>query len=170
MLQYSQFMVETTSTPTLDGIDLEILRLLQESGRMTNAALAEAVGLTATPMLQRIKKLEQTGVIQKYMAIVDPALAGRPTLAFVHVTLKLHNLSSHEQFLGLVRGLPEVIECHHIAGEEDFLLKVSVRDIAELERFLLHRISTSGVIGRVKTTVILSSAKVNAPIPVGGIE
>jgi DNA-binding Lrp family transcriptional regulator len=163
-------VVETTSAPALDEIDRQILRLLQENGRMTNAALAEAVGLTATPMLQRIKKLEQTGVIQKYMAIVDLALVGRPTLAFVHVTLRNHSLSNHEKFLGLVRELPEVIECHHLAGEEDFLLKISVRDIAELERFLLRRISTASAIGRVKTTFVLSSAKINAPIPVGGIE
>lgn len=136
---------------------------------MTNSALADAVGLTPTPMLQRIKKLEQSGVIQKYMAIVDPALVGRPTLAFVHVTMKTHGLANHQKFLTLVESLPEVLECHHLAGEEDFLLKVAVRDIAELEHFLLHRISTSSVIGRVKTTFVLSSSKKSSPIPVGGI-
>jgi len=134
---------------------------------MTNAALAEAVGLTPTPMLQRMKKLEQSGVIRRYTAVVDLALIGRPTLAFVHVTLKSHGLANHQKFLDVVRDLPEVLECHHIAGEEDFLLKVAVRDIAELERFLLHRISTSGVIGRVKTTFVLSSSKSSAPVPVG---
>ncbi len=137
---------------------------------MTNSALADAVGLTPTPMLQRIKKLEQSGVIKRYTAILDPALVGRPTLAFVHVTLKSHGLPNHRTFLSLVEGLPEVLECHHIAGEEDFLLKVAVRDIAELEHFLLHRLSTSTVIGRVKTTFVLSSSKSNAPIPVGGVE
>lgn len=137
---------------------------------MTNAALAEAVGLTATPMLQRIKKLEQSGVIRKYMAVVDPALVGRSTLAFVHVTLRNHSLVFHSKFLSLVNDLPEVIECHHIAGQEDFLLKVAVRGIPELEHFLLNRISTSGLIGRVNTTFILSSSKVSAPIPVGSTE
>lgn len=134
---------------------------------MTNAALAEAVGLTPTPMLQRMRKLEQSGVITRYMAIVDPIKVGRAVLAFVHVTLKSHGLANHQKLIDLVAGLEEVIECHHIAGDEDFLLKVALRDIAELERFLLQRLSTSGVIGRVKTTFVLSSSKSMAPIVPG---
>src|SRR4051794_37862152 len=110
-------MVESASEETvdkiaLDKIDREILRLLQENGRMTNAALADLVGLTPTPMLQRIKKLEQSGVIKRYAAIVDLAAVGRPTLAFVHVTLKSHGLENHQRFLGMVATLPEVLECH----------------------------------------------------------
>ena len=136
---------------------------------MTNAALAEAVGLTPTPMLQRMKKLEQSGVITRYMAVVDPTKVGRPILAFVHVTLKSHGLVVHQRFLDRVVDLPEVVECHHIAGEEDFLVKVAVRDIAELESFLLQRLSTSDVIGRVKTTLVLSTKKSNAPIVPGPI-
>lgn len=158
-------MADSSVEEGLDAIDREILRLLQDNGRMTNAALAEAVGLTPTPMLQRIRKLEQNGVITRYMAIVDPAKVGRPVLAFVHVTLKSHGLAMHQRFLERVDGLPEVIECHHIAGDEDFLLKVAMRDIAELETFLLQRISTSDVIGRVKTTLVLSSRKSMAPVP-----
>jgi DNA-binding Lrp family transcriptional regulator len=164
MLRYIVLVVEST-TNAIDAIDREILRLLQESGRMASAALAEAVGLTATPMHQRLRKLEQSGVIQKYMAVVDPAKVGRPILAFVHVTLKAHGRANHQKLLSLVGSLPEVIECHHLAGEEDLLLKVAVRDIAELERFLLHRLDVPSV-GRVKTTLVLSSSKVNAPIPV----
>lgn len=131
---------------------------------MTNAALAEAIGLTPTPMLQRIRKLEQSGVIRRYAAVVDPAKVGRGVTAFVHVTLKSHGLSMHQKFLDRVQGLEEVLECHHIAGDEDFLLKVAVRDIAELENFLLHRISTSEVIGRVKTTFVLSTSKAWSPV------
>jgi DNA-binding Lrp family transcriptional regulator len=152
----------------LDPVDRRIVTLLQQNGRMTNAALAEAVGLTATPMLQRMKKLEQSGVIQGYAARVDAAKLGRPVLAFVHVTLKGHGLPVHRRFVESVTELPEVLECHHIAGDEDFLLKVAMHDIAELEHFLLHRLSSSGAIDRVKTTFVLSSAKHGAPIvPVG---
>jgi DNA-binding Lrp family transcriptional regulator len=152
------------SASELDPVDRAIVLLLQESGRMTNAALAEAVGLTATPMLQRIKKLEQSGVITGYTAKVDAAKLGRPVLAFVHVTLKGHGLPNHKRFVDSVVLLPEVLECHHIAGDEDFLLKVAMADIAELEHFLLHRLSSSGTIDRVKTTFVLSSAKHGAPI------
>ncbi|MBL9025511.1 MAG: Lrp/AsnC family transcriptional regulator [Myxococcales bacterium] len=147
----------------LDAIDRKILRLVQQHGRMTNAALAEAVGLTPTPMLQRMRKLEQAGVIERYAAIVDPAKVGRPVLAFVHVTLKSHEAAVHAKLLSLVKELPEVVECHHIAGEEDFLLKVAMKSIPELEH-LLFRLGGSGVIARIKTTFVLSSAKSSSPI------
>lgn len=155
----------SSSAANLDLIDLKILRLLQEDGRMTNAALADAVGLTATPMLQRIRKLEQQGVIRRYMAVVDPEKLGRSVIAFVHVTLRTHGIAIHKKFLDRVEDFEEVLECHHIAGEEDFLLKVAVRNIRELETFLLHRLSTSDLIGRVKTTLILSSSKSMGAIP-----
>lgn len=90
----------------LDDIDRTILMLLQEDGRMTNTTLAEAVGLTPTPMLQRIKKLEQAGVIRRYMAVVDPVKVGRPIQAFVHVTLKNHTLPNHQRFLRSPRAWP----------------------------------------------------------------
>lgn len=151
----------------LDAIDRRILELLQVDGRMTVAALAEEVGLTATPMLQRIRKLEQAGVIARYAAIVDAAKVGRPVLAFIHVTLRNHGMAPHQKLVAIARELGQVLECHHIAGEEDFLLKVCVRDIAELERLLLHELSASGIVGRVKTTLVLSSAKLAGAIPVG---
>ncbi|MGB5036413.1 MAG: Lrp/AsnC family transcriptional regulator [Blastocatellia bacterium] len=154
----------------LDAIDRRILRLLQENGRMTNTALAESVGLTATPLLQRIKKLEHRGVITKYVALVDPAALGRSTMAFVSVKLAAHKLATHEVFLATVHEMPEVLECHHIAGEDDFLLKVVVRDIREYEFFLLHRITGIPDIDRVKTTFVLSTSKNETAIPVEGDE
>ncbi len=158
----------TDASIVLDAIDRHILYILQSNGRMTNTALAEAVGLTATPMLQRIKKLEQRGVITRYAAIVDPAAIGRSTMAFVHVKLAAHKLATHEIFLATVSGMPEVLECHHIAGEDDFLLKVVVRDIREYEYFLLHRITRIPDIDRVKTTFVLSTSKNETAIPVDG--
>lgn len=149
----------------LDDIDRKVVRLLQENGRLTNAALAEAVGLTPTPMLARVRRLEEAGVIQRYMAIVDAPSVGMGVTSFVHVSLQSHGLAIHTKFLKLVDELPEVVECHHIAGDEDFLLKVVVHDIAALEHFLLHRLSTSGVVGRVKTTLVLSSRRIAGAIP-----
>lgn len=164
-------MAETIVMEALDAIDRKILALLQDNGRMTNAALAEAVGLTPTPMLQRIRKLEQAGVITGYMAMVDPSKVGRSVLAFIHVTLRSHGVPVHQRFLELVERLPEVLECHHIAGEEDFLLKIAVRDIAEVETFLLRRLGATDVIGRVKTTFVLSTSKRTGPlVPAGGEE
>lgn len=161
-------MVNSAETSALDDIDRQVLRSLQENGRASNSALAAEAGLTPTPMLQRLKRLEQSGAIQKYMAIVDPVAAGCPTVAFISVTLKSHELGLHKSFVDLVQTLEEVLECHHIAGEEDFLLKVAVPDIPALEHFLLHRISTSKAIGRVKTTFVLSSSKKHTPLPIHG--
>ena len=155
------------NTPaSLDAIDRHILRLLQDNGRMTNAALAEAVGLTPTPMLQRMKKLEQSGVIRRYAAIVDGASVGRGTTAYVQVKLAEHKLGTHQRFIEAAAGFPEVLECHHVAGEEDFLLKVVVRDIDEYERFLLHRLTRIQGIDRVKTTFVLSTSKSDTAVPV----
>ena len=165
-------MVDTTSrrgsgqTVELDATDREILRLLQQDGRMTNAALAEAVGLTATPMLQRIKKLEQRGIIQRYVAIVDRQAVGRGTMAMVSVKLKEHTLATHEHFLEVIDGFAEVLECHHIAGDDDFLLKVVVRDIAEYEHFLLHRLTRVPGIDRITTTFVLSTRKAETALPI----
>lgn len=158
---------DTDSGFWIDDIDRQILALLQQNGRMTNAALSEAVGLTATPLQQRVKKLEQRGVITGYAALVDRSAVGRATLAFVHVKLAQHRIDTHRQFLALVDDLPEVLECHHIAGEHDFLLKVAVRDIPEYERFLLHRLSNEMAIDRVKTTFVLSSHKDAKTVPIG---
>ncbi|HQR38995.1 MAG TPA: Lrp/AsnC family transcriptional regulator [Blastocatellia bacterium] len=153
------------ATP-LDEIDRKILRLLQSNGRMTNSALAEAVGLTATPMLQRIKKLEQRGVITGYAALVDRTAVGQGTMAFVHVKLAKHQLSTHKRFLATVSAFPEVLECHHVAGEDDFLLKVVVRDIGEYEHFLLYQLTKSADIDRVRTTFVLSTGKADTAIPI----
>jgi Lrp/AsnC family transcriptional regulator, leucine-responsive regulatory protein len=151
----------------LDATDRRILDLLQQDGRMTNAALAEAVGLTATPMLQRMRKLEQRGIIRGYTAIVDPTALGRSLLAFVWVRMSNHNPGVHERFVEMISGFQEVLECHHISGEEDYLLKVLVRDMREYEGFLLHRINQISDIARVKTTFVLSSPKMATAIPVG---
>jgi Lrp/AsnC family leucine-responsive transcriptional regulator len=155
-----------TSDTALDEIDRKILKLLQKNGRMTNAALAEAVGLTATPMLQRIKKLEQRGVIRGYAALVDPAAVGRGTTAYVLVKQSIHDLDTHARFVEAMGEYSEVLECRHIAGEEDYLLKVVVRDIAEYERFLLHRLTKVPGIDRVKTIFVLSTSKEETAVPI----
>ncbi len=150
----------------IDEMDREILRLLQQNGRMTNAALAEAVGLTPTPMLQRIKKLEQRGIIRGYRAVIDPLAMGRGLLAYLAIQMTEHKLITHQGFVNAVLSLEEVLECHHISGEEDFLLKVLTKDMLEYEHFLLHRLTGIPGIARVKTTFVLSSPKMETAIPI----
>ncbi len=154
----------------LDSIDCQILRLLQENARISNTALAEAVGLSPNPLAQRLKKLEGRGVIQGYTARIDPELVGRGTLAFVGIKQVDHQTASHHRFLEEVAGLPEVLEVHHVAGEEDFLLKVAVRDMRAYEHFLLESLARIPGLDRVRTTFVLSTPVSGAPLPIGGAE
>lgn len=149
----------------LDPTDLAIVGALQRDARLSLAALAEAVGLTPTPLRTRLERLEASGVIRGYHADVDPALVGRPVMAFVHVTMKDHALEGHRRFVKAVGSMPEVIEAHHIAGEEDFLLKVLVESMSAFEVFVLRRLTSIAGIGRVKTTFVLSSSKHRAAVP-----
>lgn len=151
----------------LDATDRAILAQLQEDARISVAALAERVGLTPTPLRARLERLESSGVIRGYHADVDPVHLGRPVMAFVHVTMRDHSRASHHRFVKAVSTMTEVIEVHHIAGEEDFLLKVLVESVAAYEVFILERLTTVAGIGRVKTTFVLSSSKHRAPVAVG---
>jgi len=168
MGETTKFGVFDTSNPLLlDETDRKILRLLQANGRMSIAALSDEVGLTPTPLRQRIEKLEQGGAIEGYAARVNAAAVGRSTLAFVHVSLREHTLAVHQAFLEHIVSLSDVIEVHHVAGDQDFLLKVVVRDIAEFEAFILHRLPAPGSgVGRINSTFVLSSARDRGPIPI----
>ncbi len=154
----------------IDSIDRQILRILQENARISNSALAEAVGLSPNPLAARLKKLEGRGVILGYTARVDPEAVGRGTLAFVAVKQLDHQTEAHHRFLQAVAEIPEVIEVHHVAGEEDFLLKVAVRDMRAYEHFLLERLARLPGLDRVRTTFVLSSPKAGAGVPIGGPE
>jgi Lrp/AsnC family transcriptional regulator, leucine-responsive regulatory protein len=153
---------------SLDATDHRILQLLQQDGRMTNAALAETLGLTATPTLQRVRKLEEAGILRGYVALVDRAAVGRPTMVWVQVTLREHQLDTHTAFVDAVTAFAEVLEVHHVAGAEDFVLKVVVADIAQYEDWLLHKLTQVPGIDRVQSTFVLSTRKAETAIPVDG--
>ncbi len=151
---------------TLDQIDRKILSLLQDNGRITNSKLAQEVGLSPPPMLERVKKLEKNGVIKKYVALVDPRKLDRGTMAFVAVSLRLHRQEAIAEFVTEIQKIPEVLECHHITGEEDYLLKIAVKDIEEYERFLRTKLTGFSGISRLKTYFILNTLKQDTKIPV----
>lgn len=149
----------------LDAIDFMILDILQHEGRVTNADLAQRVGLTPAPTLARVKKLEESGHIKRFVALVDQAKLGMPVTAFVSVILESHRLSTSQEFVKAVQALPEVLECHHIAGDEDFLLKVVAASPADYESFVLEKLTKIGGIEKVKTIFVLSSSKLETAIP-----
>lgn len=150
----------------LDAMDQQILQILQSDGRITNAELAQRIGLTPGPTLSRVNKLEASGYIHGYVALLDRTKMGLPITAFVSVILTSHNKSISEAFLKAVKDMPEVLECHHIAGDEDYLLKVVAESPADYERFVLEGLTSVDQVQRVKTTFVLSTPKSLTAVPV----
>lgn len=153
---------------TLDAMDRAILGILQKEGGITNVELAQRVGLTPGPTLARVNKLEASGMITGYVALVNRAEMGLSVTAFVSVSLRAHNKAANDEFLAAVCQLPDVLEVHHIAGDEDFLLKVVAASPAAYEEFVLERLTSVADLQRVKTTFVLSSPKCTTAVPVGG--
>jgi len=151
---------------SLDAVDYTILDILQQDGRMTNAELAHRVGLTPAPTLARVHKLEAAGYIKAYVALLDRQLMGLPVTAFVSVILRNHGAASSREFLSSVSALPEVLECHHIAGDEDYLLKVAAASPSEYEHFVLNKLMEITDVQRVKTTIVLSTPVCKTAVPI----
>ena len=121
----------------LDATDKALLALLQENGRMTNADLALAVHLSPSAVLRRIRRLEESGVIAKYVTLLDPAAIGRPTSVFVEMTLTSQHEDVLDAFEQQIVTIPEVRSCHLMAGTADYLVHVVCADVADYER--IHR-------------------------------
>ncbi|MBS1718778.1 MAG: Lrp/AsnC family transcriptional regulator [Armatimonadetes bacterium] len=151
-----------------DATDIRILETLQEEGRITNADLAARIGLTPGPVLARVNKLESAGVIKNYAAIVDRDAAGLPFTAFVSVIMRANGRVVEQNFLNAIQGIPEVLECHHIAGDEDYLLKVVAENARHYELHVLERILEIQDVQRVKSIIVLSSPKTETKVPIRG--
>jgi Lrp/AsnC family leucine-responsive transcriptional regulator len=149
-----------------DDIDLKILDILQSNSNITNAQLAAEIGTSASGMLDRVKRLEKAGIIKKYVALVDPEKAGRGVLALVSVSLTAHKMNAFDVFTQRINKIEEVLECYHTAGEEDFVLKVAVKDIQEYENFILKKLTRIEGVNRVKTNFILSTVKYDTKIKI----
>lgn len=151
---------------SLDALDRQILNILQKDGRVTNVELAGRVGLTPGPTLARVNKLETAGYLTGYVALVDRELLGLPVTVFVSVSLRSHTRETNAEFLAAVAELPEIIELHHIAGDDDFLLKVVAASPRAYEEFVLERLTAVADLQRVKSTFVLSSPKCTTAIPI----
>ena len=133
-----------TGPVTLDEMDRKILSALRLDGRLTVAELAERVGLSPSPCWTRVRRLEASGAIKGYVAVLDPKALGVPNIVFVEITLDKHDDQVLERFGEALAGIPEVMEAHLVAGEYDYLVKVAVADTEHYERFLresLYRIA-----------------------------
>ena len=132
---------------------------LQKNSRITNAELAKRIGLSPSSTLERVKKLEVSGFIDKYITLLNPRKAGYSCFTFVEIKLARHGETPVEDFISSIAHIPEVLECHHITGEADFLLKVATKDIPTYEELILHQLSALTNVQTMKTSVVLSTFK-----------
>ena len=149
-----------------DSTDCKILEILQSNGKITNACLSEEIGLSPASTLERVRKLEKAGIIESYHAKLDTTKIGIGVITFVHVTLKGYNKQNIEIFLDEVNKIDQVIECHHVTGSDNFLLKIASPDIASYQKLILESVSNIPVIDNLKSMVVLSTFKDSKVIPI----
>jgi len=150
----------------LDRIDRQILRDLQADGRITNVELAQRAGISAPPCLRRVRALETSGFIRGYHADIEPKAMGYNVTVFAHVGLSSQAEHDLEAFESLIRQWPEVRECHMLAGETDFLLKVVARDWDAYQNFLTARLTAAPNVSHVKSALSIRTSKAEPGVPI----
>ena len=149
----------------LDSIDKKILTLLQENSKINIKELALKIGLTQTPVYERIKRLEKSGIIQNYIAVLNKEKVGLNVEVFCQVTLLVHSKELINKFEAAINKMDEVIECFHVAGNYDYLLKIIVKDMKNYQNFLKNKLSVLASVGNVQSTFVMTSTKNNTILP-----
>jgi len=142
-----------------DDIDREILKILQTDGRISNVELAQRINLSPPATLTRVRRLEEAGFIEGYAALVSRERLGYDMVCFVSVTLSLHQIEQVERFREAVQTMPQVLECHHVTGDYDYLLKIVVKNRRDLERFVMEYLTPIKGIARIHTSLALNAVK-----------
>ena len=150
--------------PLLDETDRKLIILLQEDATKTTKQLAAELNLTSTPVYERVKRLEKNGIIERYRAEINPRKVGKELLVFSHVSLKEHAKEYLLNFEKKVGSLDEVIECYHVSGEHDYLLKVLVSNMKGYREFLTEKLAKIKNIGNVHSSFVVEKIKRNCII------
>jgi DNA-binding Lrp family transcriptional regulator len=149
----------------LDKIDRRILAVLQQDGRIQNVELAKRVGLSPSPCLRRVRQLEEAGVIDRYVALLNPAQVGAGFMVFARVWLTGQDEDTVNHFIAAIRELPQVMECHVMAGDCDFLLRVAVEDLDAYRRFQIEHLNRIKGLQSVKTEIPMQKIKLTWELP-----
>ncbi|MEK9753227.1 MAG: Lrp/AsnC family transcriptional regulator [Rhodospirillaceae bacterium] len=149
----------------LDEIDRRILAALQGNAKLRNVELAEAVGLSASPCLRRVKHMEETGVIRGYATLVDPQAIGLPVSVFVQVTLEKQIEASLESFEARIATWPEVMECYLMTGDADYLLRVVAADLNAYQDFLMKKLTRVAGVASIKSSFALRRIQYRTALP-----
>jgi len=150
----------------LDAIDRRILRALQRDGRLQNLELAKQVGLSPSPCLRRVRLLEEAGVIERYVALVNPAKVDASVTLFVRVWLTGQDEVTVDRFTDAVRELPQVLECHLMVGDCDFLLRVVASDLDAYRQFQIKHLSRIKGVQSLKTEIPMQKIKLTTELPI----
>jgi Lrp/AsnC family transcriptional regulator, leucine-responsive regulatory protein len=156
---------QSESLLQLDDRDRLLLGLLQENSRISNAELARQLNLTSPGLQKRLKKLEETGFIDRYVTLVNREALGLDLLCFTQISLTHHQPACVGQFCERVQALPEVLECHHLTGDFDYLLKVVVTNHQHLERLLREQITQIPGVDKVRISIVLNEVKASTSLP-----
>ena len=143
----------------LDETDVAILRLLQSDGRITHTDLARKVQLSPPSILQRVRRLEDAGLVDRYVAILSAPRLGYHITVYAQVSLQLHQDQPIEAFRDAIGSIPQVMECYHVSGEFDFLLKILVEDMGAYEALVREKLSTIKGVGKIQSCFVLGTAK-----------
>ena len=154
----------------LDAIDRRIIAELQADARLSNVELADRVGLSPSPCLRRVKRLEQDGIIESYRAVLSRNRVGLGFSVFLAVKLEAHANDRALTFEDAVCAMPEVLACHMISGEADYLLEVVVADIEQYQQFLVDRLLNLPIVREVRSNIAIQTCKAAAPLPLGRSE
>ncbi len=144
---------------TLDRVDLEILRTLQENARLTTKELASRVSLSSTPVFERLKRLERGGYIKKYMAVLDAEKLNQGFVVFCNVKLRRMNKDIALDFVERIKEIPEVTECYNTSGNFDYLLKVHAPNMKYYQEFLIYKLGTIESLGSIESSFVMDEIK-----------
>ncbi len=151
----------------LDRYDQVILDILQKDGRITNQELAEAIKLSPSPCLRRVRQMEEDGLIDGYVALLNAKKLGLSLMAFIGISMDRHTPERFEKLESTLAGYPEVLECHLITGQDaDYLLKVIVRDMDSYQQFLLNKLTRIEGVTGVHTSFVMKSPINSTALPV----
>ena len=151
---------------SLDELDRRILVALQADARIANAELARRLNLSPPAIHARVKQLEDEGYVRGYVALLDREQLGFDMLCFIQISLQLHQIDQVTHFRTTIQQIPEVLECHHVTGEYDYLLKVAVRNRKELERLVMERLTPIPGVARIHTSLVFSEVKASTALPI----
>jgi len=169
MLYLTGKIIKSAEYENMDAIDVKILQELQENAKLTNVELAARIHLSPSPCLTRVRALEAAGYIGRYVALMNPLIAGLGVSAFIQVSLERQVEKALERFETAMDRYPEVMECYLMTGDADYLIRVVAADIQALERFIVDELSKISGVARIRTSFALRQVKYKTALPLKAV-